>query len=210
MPSHLLGACQRAICLKVPFASGLFLKPNARWDGDRNFEFTISGRSDSDYAKCPTTKRSVSGYSAYMNGAPYTRKSKMQEFITLSVTEAEAVSATACAQDMLFGMRLLESMGLKVKKPMFLEMDNKGAVDIFNNWSVSGRSRAVSVRYCFLRELKESGTIEVKWISTVENSTDLYTKNLDYKTFEKHTRNYCGSDEYMMGIDVPHEEGVRG
>jgi hypothetical protein len=29
-------------------------------------------------------------------------------------------------------------MGLKVKKPMILEMDNKGAVDLSKNWSVSG------------------------------------------------------------------------
>jgi hypothetical protein len=112
-------------CVGTP-TRGITLKPDTKWDGSRNFKFTISGQSDSDYAKCPTTRRSVSGYSAFLNGAPYTRKSKMQEFVTMSVTEAEAVSATACAQDMLFGMRLLESMGLGVNKPMILRVDNRG------------------------------------------------------------------------------------
>ena len=44
-------------------------------------------------------------------------KSKMQSCVTLLVTEAELVSTTQCAQDMLYVMRMLESMGLKVKKP---------------------------------------------------------------------------------------------
>jgi hypothetical protein len=48
----------------------------------------------------------------------------------LSVTEAKTVAAVECMQDMLFGMHLLESMGLKVKKPMVLEIDNKGAKDL--------------------------------------------------------------------------------
>ena len=56
---------------------GLILKPNASWDGkDKNFLFEITGVSNLEYAK-------------------------MQKFVTLSVTEAECVSATSCVQDMM-------------------------------------------------------------------------------------------------------------
>jgi hypothetical protein len=41
---------------------------------------------------------------------------------------------------------------------MILEIDNKGAVDLTNNWSVGGRTRHVEVQY-YLRELKEEGII---------------------------------------------------
>jgi hypothetical protein len=34
---------------------------------------------------------------------------------------------------MLYVQQILELMGLKVKLPMILEMDNKGAVDLANN-----------------------------------------------------------------------------
>ena len=94
-------------------------------------------------------------------------------------------------------MRVLESMGLKVKKPMILEIDNKGAVDLSKNWSVSGRTRHDSIRQNFLRKLHEEGIITVKWIPTEENSADLFTKNLSGPTFEKHVAVYCGKDEYM-------------
>jgi len=46
---------------------------------------------------------------------------------------------------MLYVRHILESMGLKVKLPMIIEMDNMGAVDLANNWSVGGRTRHVDV-----------------------------------------------------------------
>jgi hypothetical protein len=42
----------------------------------------------------------------------------------MSKTEAELISGTDCAQDMMFAMRVLESMGLRVKKKMVLHIDN--------------------------------------------------------------------------------------
>ena len=191
-------------CVGTP-NRGWELKPNATWDGDPNFEFEIEGQADSDYAKDVETRRSVSGYSATLNGAAYSAKSRMQGCVTLSSTEAELVSATQCAQDMLFGMRVMESVGLKVKKPMILRIDNKGAMDLTNNWSVGGRTRHVDVRQHFLRELKEQGLIKVEWISTEENESDLFTKNLAGPAFEKHTMVYCGNDEY---VNDSHGEGV--
>jgi hypothetical protein len=192
-------------CVCTP-ERGLVLKPTEKWDGNPNFEFTVAGRSDSDYAKDPDKRRSVSGYSTFLCGAPVTMKSKMQGCVTLSVTEAELVSATHCAQDMLFIMRVLESIGLQVKKPMILQVDNKGAMDLSNNWSVGGRTRHVDTRQYFLRELKEEGVVIVEWIPSADNSTDLFTKNLSGPTFNKHVAVYCGADE----VYDSQGEGVAG
>ena len=43
---------------------------------------------------------------------------------------------------------------------MILEVDNKGAVDLANNWNVGGRTRHIDVRYWFLRELKEKSIVK--------------------------------------------------
>jgi hypothetical protein len=93
---------------------------------------------------------------------------------------------------MLFAMRVVELMGLKVKKPVILEIDNKGAVDLTHNWSVGGRTRHVEVRQYFLRDLKEDGIIWSKWIPGDSNSSDLFTKNLGGPLFEKHLSTHCG------------------
>ena len=100
--------------------------------------------SDFDYAK-DNSKKSVSGWSTFLNGAAISFRSKLMPIIALSVTEAELFSAVMCAQDMLFVMRIPNSMGLKVNLPMKLEIDNKGAKDITHNWSVGGRLRHVEV-----------------------------------------------------------------
>ena len=78
-------------------------------------------------------------------------KSSTQKSVALSVCEAKQTAGVLCAQDMLYVRHILKSIGLKVKLPMILEMDNMGAVDLANNWSVGGRTRHVDVRQCFLR-----------------------------------------------------------
>jgi hypothetical protein len=125
---------------------GLLLKPIGEWDGNPSYEFVITGRLDSDYAEDTDTRRSVSGTSTFLNGSSIHTRSNTQKSVTLSVSEAKLVAATTqCAQDMLFAMRAVESMGLKFKKPMILEINNKGVVDLTHNWSVGGRTRHVEV-----------------------------------------------------------------
>ena len=176
---------------------GLLLKPYGTWDGSKDFPFVILGRSDSDHAKCPDTRKSVSGYTVFLCGAPFKFRSVMQNVVALSVTEAEEIAATECVQDMLFGMHLLESIGLKVQKPMVLEVDNSGSKDIVNSWSTSGRTRHIAVKHNFLRELKEEGILYVRWIPEDKNSSDMFTKNLGGPKFDKCAEVLVGHDQYM-------------
>jgi hypothetical protein len=159
----------------------------------------VDGCSDASYAPDPDNRKSVSASDVFLCGAPVVMKSQGQKIVTLSSTEAELVAAVNCAQDMLYVMRILESIGLKVKKPMVLWVDNKGTVDLANNWSVGGRTRHVEVRMYFLRDLKEEGTLITRWIPGADNPADLFSKNLPYPLFQKHVKKFCGEDEYQHG-----------
>ena len=92
---------------------------------------------------------------------------------------------------MLYIMRLIESLQLKVRKPMIVYSDNKGAIDLINGWSVGGGTKHMDCRIMFLRELKENEIIRVLWIPTDENTSDVFTKNVDKKTFERHIKTIC-------------------
>jgi len=116
------------------------LFPDGIWDSSSEFKFRIHGRSDSDYAANKDDMRSISGGVVYLEGCPITFRSSTQEFVTLSVTETELAASVMVAQDMLSIYKHLESIGLSVQLPILLEMDNKGAVDLANNWSVGGRT----------------------------------------------------------------------
>jgi hypothetical protein len=86
-----------------------------------------------------------------------------------------------------------------VQLPMILEVDNKGAVDLVNNYSVGGRTRHVETRQYFLMQLNEEGIIKVIWTPGELIISDLYTKNLARADFKKHTKAYIGDDKYMTG-----------
>ena len=96
--------------------------------------------------------------------------------------------------------KLMESMNLRVKLPMILEVDNKGAVDLKNNFSVGGRTRHMETRQYYLRKLEEKNIMVVKWKAGAENSSDMVTKNLPKKELNKHAAVYVGSDEYMVQV----------
>jgi hypothetical protein len=131
------------------------LKPYVKWNGDPEFKLVIRGISDSDFAKDPETRKSVSRNSIFLCGAPVIQHSTMQRIVALSVTEAKLFTATNNAQDYLYTKRIIESLGLHVQLPMILEVDNKGAVDLVKNYSVGGRNRHVDTIQYFMRQLKE-------------------------------------------------------
>jgi len=117
-------------------------------------------------------------------------RSLMQRINALSVTEAETIAAVQCAQELMMAYKILTSIGLKVELPMILEVDNQGAVDMANGWSAGGRTKHMSVRYMWLRELKEKGLVKVIWIAGKENTADLFTKNLPANDFKKHRQSF--------------------
>ncbi len=75
---------------------------------------------------------------------------------------------------------------------MMLEIDNKGAVDLINSFTVGGCTRYIGIKQCFLRELKEAKQLIVNWISGSENNADMFTKNLDGPLFKKYAEQLLG------------------
>ena len=96
-------------------------------------------------------------------------------------------------------MKLIESLKLKVSKPMIVYTDNNGAVDLINGWSIGGGIKHLDCRIMFLRELKENGTIRVQWIPSGNNPSDIFTKNVDKETFLRHVK--------KNGEEIISEEG---
>jgi hypothetical protein len=129
-----LNAIHRAMKYNIATPNrGLTLAPDGMWNGDSRFEFNIVGAADASYKPYHDRALSVGGYAIFLQNAPIFEKSKIQQSTALSVTEAELCSGVDCVQDMLFAIRVIQSIGLRVQKPMTLTIDNKGAVDYANN-----------------------------------------------------------------------------
>ena len=154
---------------------GLVLQPDVLYYDDPKTSFIVSNRTDSDYAKGPITRRSVSGGRVMLNGVPVKFRSSMQKTVALLVMETELYAAVMTAQDVLYVLHVLESIGLQAQLPMILEVDNKGTMDLENIWSVGGQTRNIDVHQTFLHELKEEGKLLVKWLPGKDNVADMFT-----------------------------------
>ena len=188
-------------CLNTP-NRGKFMKPNVHCDlkDIDKHKFHLEGFSDSDYAKDPHKRRSVSGTCMFLDGCIIHSRSKMQAITTLSVTESELCAATECGQDLMFAKNLLESIGLAVREPMILNIDNTGCIALINNWSAGGRTRHMETRMYWLRELRETEPTPIlkpRYCPTEHNVSDTKTKNVDGKTFERLIPALVGVDEYL-------------
>ena len=143
--------------------------------------------SDSGDATEPDSRRHCSGLQVFLNKSPIAHKSKMQSSASLSMAEGELIAACDAAQIMLFVMHVLEDMGLRVKKPMILRVDCKGAIDLSYGWNVSGLTKHASIKACFLHELKEANAVLCVWMPMTANLTE-YTKNLTQQLYDRHRR----------------------
>ena len=164
--------------------AGFLLKPSWKWNGFNKHQFCIRGKSDLDYAKDTQTRRSVSGYVVYLEDAPTIHWNATQKTMALSSCKAELNAAVLCVQDMMYQRNMLESIRLKVKLPMILEIDNKGAVNHVNSFSVRCPTWHIDIKQCFLRELKEAKVLVMKWIPGLENEAAIFTRNLDGPLFK--------------------------
>ncbi len=75
------------------------------------------GFVDSDWARCPESRRSTTGFMLMLNGAAVAWKSKRQSVEALSSAEAEFIAASALVQEVIYTRRLLENLGFPQKEP---------------------------------------------------------------------------------------------
>ena len=85
---------------------------------------TLHAYSDSDWQ----TGNSTSGWCIFYAGAVVSCGSKRQSCIALSSTEAEIMAASQAAAKILYVRGLLREMGVVLKGPTVLYIDNSGAV----------------------------------------------------------------------------------
>jgi hypothetical protein len=78
-------------------------------------------------------------------------------------------------------------MGLKIKLPIVIRVDNVGAIYIANNHTISQRTKHIDIRAHFVREFIEDGILKIVFIRSEDNDADIFTKNTTEDLFIKHS-----------------------
>jgi hypothetical protein len=91
-------------------------------------DFQVYGYSDLDWASCPITHRSNTGYFTTFGNSPLSWRTKKQNIISCFSTEVEyrVVVATTC--ELLWLNMLLKSLKVPHSQPMKLFCDNQAAL----------------------------------------------------------------------------------
>ena len=141
----------------------------------------LSGYCDSDWGSSPD-RRSMSGYCFALNpeGPAISWKTKKQETIALSTCEAEYMSGCLASQEAIYLSNLFRDMNIcsrrTVSVPVLINIDNQGAMDLARNPVNHKRSKHISIKFHFIREKVANNDIELSYIPSGDNVSDMMTK----------------------------------
>jgi Reverse transcriptase (RNA-dependent DNA polymerase) len=151
-------------------------------------DWEIEAYSNSDFAGDKDNRKSITGFVIFLCGFPISWKSKAQPCVTLSSTEAEYVSLNETVRELKFIVQLLALIGIPVKKPTTVHVDNVGCIFLAKNKTSGERTKHIDMKYHFIREQVENGLVEIKFVRSEDNVADIFTKNLGGEKFNFHSQ----------------------
>ena len=144
---------------------------------------TVEGYADADWAS-QLDRHSISGYAFCYGCGVITWSSKRQPIIAMSTTEAEYIAAAHATKEIHWLRAFLGEIGRNISEPIPFRCDNQSTIAICRDNKFHARTKHIDIRYHFVREAVEAGTVVVHYISTDENIADIFTKPLSRFKFE--------------------------
>jgi len=138
--------------------------------------------SDAAYLVAPQARSRAGGYhylsdkkGSVFNG-PVLTIAKVIKNVMASATGAELGALSMNGQEAVAIRNTLEAMGYP-QPPTPMETDNNTANGIINNTMEQERSKAIDVRFYWLRDRVEQGQFYIYWDAGSNNMGDSYTKH---------------------------------
>ncbi|MBW0529575.1 hypothetical protein O181_069290 [Austropuccinia psidii MF-1] len=141
----------------------------------------IISYADSDWGNSPINRRSVGGYTLFLNHHLISWRTKKQQTISHSTTEAEYKSLSDASKEILWFQQLLQETNLEVPGNVpTLYNDNKGTIDLaHSNINHNGfKTKHMDIEFHFIRDLIRNQKLELFYVSTHVMATDFLTKEV--------------------------------
>lgn len=161
----------------------LTFRPN---NSDTMSSELCKGFSDADHAGDLDTRCSTSGFLVRMGTGTVCWSAKKQTVVANSSTEAEFVSMSSAGCKLLWLCSLLGEIGMKVKGPTRLMVDNQSALRVLRNPEHHRRMKHIDIKWHWIQDSIKCSKIEAHFIPTGQQVADIFTKALPCIAVEKH------------------------
>ena len=145
----------------------------------------LSGYKDSDQAGSVDDRKSTAGYVFNLGSGAVTQTSKKQQAVALSSTEAEYRGVVKASCKAVWLRRMLADMHVFQTGPTPLFCDNQGVLKLAKNPVFHEQTNHVETHCHYIHQLVEDGSIQLRYVPTMEQPADIFTKPLGPDKFVK-------------------------
>jgi len=145
--------------------------------------FTLHGFSDSDWASNPDDRRSTTGYGIFFGSNLISWSAKKQTVVSRSSTKAKYRAMAITTADLYWLRMLFKELQLPLPSPLTIWCDNSGALAIASNPVSHARTKHIEVDFHFIREKVLNKDIQLRYLSTIDQLADNFTKGLPADRF---------------------------
>ncbi|GJS23648.1 retrovirus-related pol polyprotein from transposon TNT 1-94 [Tanacetum coccineum] len=131
---------------------------------------------DSDWAGDVVSRKSTTGFCIFLGDSLISWKSKKQDVLSNSSTEAEYHAMVVTTSEIVWLRWLLADMGVRIIHSTPLYCDNRSAIQIARNSVFHERTKHIKIDCHFARHHLQAGTISLPFVPSALQIADVFTK----------------------------------